>query len=777
MRAQRLVMEGFLAYRSRTEVDFTDADLFVLSGPTGAGKSSVIDGITFALYGTIPRLDDRRSVAPVISARSERARVSLQFTVGEDVYVIARLVERRGGGASTTEATLEHLESGETLARGADEVTSAVGDLLGLTFDHFTKAVVLPQGAFADFLTDKPRDRQSLLRALLGIDLYERVMQLANSRAKTAEGRAQALEESLEKLDVPTEDQLASARQALALVEEAAEHMSERVTGLTVLEHARDQALAAVDAARKGRERLESVPAPDGLEGLDRSIEAATTRLAAAEAVLTDLVTARGEIEAAIATHPPLATLVGWRQDRAAHAERRDRLGQLGIEALEAAVAGTAAERDRVRQSLDALRIEHSAHELSLGLAIGGECPVCGAVVESLPDPAGPGAALESLVGELQALEAAAAAARDRFAEATGEAKALSRQIDEIEARLSASPPAEEVEASLVEAEALSARLAEIDSTIGSARAEEAAAREDLQTAKSGAAALRNALVAARDRVAADGPPIPLDDVVESWRVFEEWRRETLATRLDELEAASAALAGTEETLSAARGQFESWLASVGVEATGGAPETDLALAVERRRASVQEMEKTLTESIELAAALEAERARATVAAALGTHLRSNNFEAWLLEEAMDTLVGGANALLADLSDGAYSLVVRDSQFEVVDHKNADLTRTTKSLSGGETFLLSLALSLSMADQLAELTGRSSRLESVFLDEGFGTLDQESLDDVAAVLDELAGRGRTVGIVTHVRDLADRMPVRYEVSKGPDTAEIVRREG
>jgi exonuclease SbcC len=53
-------MEGFLAYRHRTEVDFTDADLFVLSGPTGAGKSSVIDAMIFALYGTIPRLDDRR---------------------------------------------------------------------------------------------------------------------------------------------------------------------------------------------------------------------------------------------------------------------------------------------------------------------------------------------------------------------------------------------------------------------------------------------------------------------------------------------------------------------------------------------------------------------------------------------------------------------------------------------------------------------------------------------------------------------------------------------
>jgi exonuclease SbcC len=117
-------------------------------------------------------------------------------------------------------------------------------------------------------------------------------------------------------------------------------------------------------------------------------------------------------------------------------------------------------------------------------------------------------------------------------------------------------------------------------------------------------------------------------------------------------------------------------------------------------------------------------------------------------------------------------LVAKESQFQVIDHRNADLTRTTRGLSGGETFLVALSLSLSMAEQLAELTGMSSRLESVLLDEGFGSLDQESLDVVGSVLDELVGRGRTVGIVTHVRELADRIPVRFEVTKGPESASI-----
>ncbi len=141
----------------------------------------------------------------------------------------------------------------------------------------------------------------------------------------------------------------------------------------------------------------------------------------------------------------------------------------------------------------------------------------------------------------------------------------------------------------------------------------------------------------------------------------------------------------------------------------------------------------------------------------------------------MDTLVEGANLLLHELTGGAYSLTANKSQFEVVDHRNADLRRTTRGLSGGETFLVALSLSLSMAEQLAELTGTTSRLECVLLDEGFGSLDQESIDVVASVLDELASGGRTVGIVTHVQELSERIPVRFEVTKSAETSSVERK--
>ena len=142
-------------------------------------------------------------------------------------------------------------------------------------------------------------------------------------------------------------------------------------------------------------------------------------------------------------------------------------------------------------------------------------------------------------------------------------------------------------------------------------------------------------------------------------------------------------------------------------------------------------------------------------------------------------LVAGASTILGDLSGGAYTLAVdaRSGGFGVVDHTNASQVRSARTLSGGETFLASLALALALADQVAGLAAEgTARLESLFLDEGFGTLDADTLDVVATALDELGARGRMVGVVTHVRELADRLPVRFEVRKIGGSSAVERVE-
>jgi exonuclease SbcC len=163
------------------------------------------------------------------------------------------------------------------------------------------------------------------------------------------------------------------------------------------------------------------------------------------------------------------------------------------------------------------------------------------------------------------------------------------------------------------------------------------------------------------------------------------------------------------------------------------------------------------------------------VAKALATHLRANNFERWLLEEALDLLVEGASRILRELSAGQYELVHDKGEFFVVDHHDAALRRAVRTLSGGETFQASLSLALALSEQLAGMSTGAASLESIVLDEGFGTLDATTLDTVAATLENLAARGdRMVGVVTHVNALAERIPVRFEVTKDARTARVER---
>src|ERR1700722_3166012 len=149
-----------------------------------------------------------------------------------------------------------------------------------------------------------------------------------------------------------------------------------------------------------------------------------------------------------------------------------------------------------------------------------------------------------------------------------------------------------------------------------------------------------------------------------------------------------------------------------------------------------------------------------------------------------EQVVQAANARLAAMSSGRYELRRTDEgesrrqrtglTLAVVDrHTGAE--RSPKSLSGGETFYTSLALALGLADVVKAEAG-GVELDTLFIDEGFGSLDPQTLDQVMAVIDDLRDRGRAVGIVSHVTDLKDRVYERLEIRRlrdGSSTATVV----
>jgi DNA repair protein SbcC/Rad50 len=102
--------------------------------------------------------------------------------------------------------------------------------------------------------------------------------------------------------------------------------------------------------------------------------------------------------------------------------------------------------------------------------------------------------------------------------------------------------------------------------------------------------------------------------------------------------------------------------------------------------------------------------------------------------------------------------------------------RSADTLSGGETFLASLALALQLSEQVQRAAG-ATRLDSLFIDEGFGTLDPEALDAAAGAIESLPVGGRMVGIISHIDELSFRLPARVRVSKTPEGSRLMLETG
>ncbi len=185
----------------------------------------------------------------------------------------------------------------------------------------------------------------------------------------------------------------------------------------------------------------------------------------------------------------------------------------------------------------------------------------------------------------------------------------------------------------------------------------------------------------------------------------------------------------------------------------------------------IRHLEEQVKRAVELAAELKEKRGVHTVYARLADDLRSERFQAFLLDEVFRDLVRGASERLWNLTE-VYRLEWRDSTFYVVDHDNARQRRRADTLSGGETFLASLALALELSEQVQRASG-AVPLDSLFIDEGFGTLDAETLEDAAGAIERLPTGGRTVGIITHLEELSARLPARVRVEKRNGSSQII----
>ena len=271
MRPLRLSVEGFTSFRARQEIDFRELDLFVITGATGSGKTSLLDAVTLALYGMVPRAG-KRDLKELISLGASQTQVRLDFRVGEAEYRVARRVRRRGAQA----ATLERIE-GETAVPevergGVTAVNERVVEILGLDYPSFTTAVLLPQGDFASFLKGDVKERRNILIRLLDLDRFRRAGTRARERAGDLQTAVEAREELLaEEYGDATPEALEEARARAAAASEAAD----------AVEAAHDEARRALShRERVGARRDEIRHVTTELATQEAELDALAARLA-----------------------------------------------------------------------------------------------------------------------------------------------------------------------------------------------------------------------------------------------------------------------------------------------------------------------------------------------------------------------------------------------------------------------------------------------------------------------------------------------------------------
>ena len=160
------------------------------------------------------------------------------------------------------------------------------------------------------------------------------------------------------------------------------------------------------------------------------------------------------------------------------------------------------------------------------------------------------------------------------------------------------------------------------------------------------------------------------------------------------------------------------------------------------------------------------------------------DLETFVLAAELEEIVAAANVRLAEMSAGRYTLHHSDARaargrasglgIDVLDAHTGRL-RTPQSLSGGETFLASLALALGLGEVVTARAG-GIRLDTLFVDEGFGSLDPETLELAMRTLDDLRVGGRTVGVISHVEAMKEQLPAQLAVEATPQGPSIIRQE-
>ena len=874
MRPIRLEMEAFGPYVTRQVVDFEKlarAGMFLIKGPTGSGKTTIFDAMTFALFGGASGTKDGRNVRNDMEEwRCNQAPadaptvVSFTFSADGRTYRFTRgLVPKRKNLSAL-------LEGGEILKDGTyvpffenakkDELTARAEALTGLTKEQFRQVVVLPQGQFENFLTASSKEKEDILRKIFGAGRWEayaeRMVLSATDRVKALEDDKRMVENSL------AEEGLEELSALAARIEEKKAALTEKTK-----EH----------IAFDGRKKAQALAADRTLAGLFRPLFSAEKNLAAlearapaieedrrrfaaaekAEALRRPAEEAKGA-SAALLTRKEGLGLAARRLDEKTRAledaktkkeahEKNSPVEKLQAEiaktdaarpayrllgecekALAAALAGgnaartraDAAEAEAVRardaaakakkdhdEAEDRLRDRRDRYyagiygEIARELADGRPCPVCGAVRHPAPAAPRPDAVTKKDVEDCEkerarlkklwdaaektreaaqekqkAAVAALAEARETFAKAKAARDAAHGRLlegipDEAALEKTVASLQRQIAVFTEASHSLSDALAAADRAHAHAAAEAANAEKEVAAAEEKNRAAREKLVSLlsaagyenEEALFADLLPAEerkaLGEGIVSWETSVADLRRDVALKREELRDRTppdeAAFAARQKAIDDEAEAFAGFEASVTREIARLTEKLALLSPKAKRVADEKD-----------AAQAELKFAKA-VRGDTGVGLQR-----YVLAVMFNRVIAEANRMLEGVHGGRYRLFRSDEkgsstqrglELRVTDSRSSDPRgRSVALLSGGEKFLVSLALSIGMSTAAANA---GVRLDALFIDEGFGTLGPESIGDAMTILKNVRGGNAMIGIISHVQLIEETVTEGLEIVK------------
>ncbi|BDZ39428.1 AAA family ATPase [Microbacterium suwonense] len=700
----------------------------------------------------------------------DRARAALAALDAQEAE-IADAADRRDRGRAA-----EPLHSLITAARRAstavEQAAQAEKQALG---DALALAVPVPKphspAHFRSWASDRTRESGSWQRAAeLEAQASRRAEELATARTAEESASVELTAIEAERNTLPTR-----------IAEITAERDTARRDGDRADSAA--QTVAAAEQRRAGAVEAERLAA--AITDAARAESEATDAHTRAQEALAQLRKRRldgyaGELASALTAGEPCA--VCGSTEHPSPAEHSDPVSAADIAAAETERDAAAAVERAASKELSSLTAAHAAAlERSTGLE---------------PERA------EAELAKARSAHDAALAAAERAATLTAELDVLQNSAADLETRriaASESRSAARTELSLIEQ-----RIADAERLIAAARgeyatvAERAAEAQRQITAAIAAADAIDAHVAAAerssdaraelDRAIADSlfdtlaeaeqallgaaEIAALDERVTAHRVAREKERALLLDlELRALPEEPIDLTVAQEQAAAARA---AWLSVVDDDSRARGVQTSLTATVD---AAASEHAASASDAEEF----EVLRGLADTLAGRAGNTRRMTLETFVLAAELEEIVAAANLRLRDMSDGRYELQHSDALAArgaasglgiVVFDAFTGQTRPAKSLSGGETFLSSLALALGLAEVVTARAG-GIRLDTLFIDEGFGSLDADTLETAMRTLDELRQGGRTVGVISHVEAMQEQIPAQLTVRALPDGPSVI----